>query len=107
MRRLFWVAVGVGATVVALRRVERATGVVRTLAPANVADSLGRLAESLTRAGSEFRAAMAEQEQRLTEALLTPERDTGGRRARRGPATPASDAPDDWGLDSDDPDLYL
>lgn len=104
MRRLFWVAVGVGATVAALRKVERATGVARNLAPGNLADSIGRLAQSLREATAEFSTAMAEQEARLTETLLA-ERPAGA--ASGSVARRAARRSDDWGLDSDDPDLYL
>ncbi|MPV49352.1 MULTISPECIES: hypothetical protein [unclassified Pseudactinotalea] len=115
MRRLFWVAVGVGVTVVALRRLERASGFVRTLAPGNLADSIGRLAGSLTEATAEFRTAMAEEERRLTDTLLARSESAGespgqspgaGSRSRHRRPDARTDR-DTWGLDSDDPDLYL
>lgn len=105
MRRLFWVAVGVGASVVVLRRIDRATGRLHALAPANLADSIGRLADSLREATTEFTAAMATHEARLTETLLAPA-DAPPRATRRNSGRSAG-PPDGWGLDSDDPDLYL
>lgn len=107
MRRLFWVAVGVGVSVVVLRKLDRASGRMHALAPASLAESVGRLADSLRDASAGFSAAMAEHEARLTETLLAPARPTESGRPDFGRRSRSTGAPDGWGLDSDDPDLYL
>lgn len=110
MRRLFWVAVGVGTTVYVLRKVGKVSTVAQKVAPASLTESVSQLAASLQQATSEFRSTMAEQEQRLTQMLLPDEDTTQRARATRrnsrdGPGTFESSP--SWGLDSDDPELYL
>ena len=101
MKRLFWIGVGVGATVVVLRKVQRASDqlgqVAHAVSPAGIAESLTGMAKALTSTVTQLRAAMAANEAALTAALLPSEEEQARSRARR--ARPAE--PSDWD-DSED-----
>lgn len=70
MKRLFWVAVGVGATVLVLRK---ATGVLDRYVPAearHAAGTLAHLGTAARRAKAEFLTAMGEREAQLRHELV-------------------------------------
>lgn len=70
MSRLFWVGVGVAATVVVARRGRQ---VVEHYAPAGAVDTVGgavRVAQALRAARDEFRAGVAQREAELLDALV-------------------------------------
>lgn len=71
MRRLFWVSVGVGATVYVLRKVSKVNAVATHLTPGGMAAAVNNLADSLRTASGELKTSMAEHEEALTEALLS------------------------------------
>ncbi|TDE92480.1 hypothetical protein EXU48_13040 [Occultella glacieicola] len=77
MKRLFWIGVGVGVTVLVLRQVGRLNNTVGKVAhavsPAGIADSITELATTAKELGETFRASMAENEAALTAALLPSE----------------------------------
>lgn len=113
MKRLFWIGVGVAATVVVLRQVTRVNDrvgeAVHAVSPAGIAESITSLAASVREAGAQLRTSMAEHEAALAEALLPSAddvrraqqvRDARGRHRARDGAT----GPDD--LDLDDPDYF-
>lgn len=98
MRRLFWVAVGAGATVYALRKVSKVNAVASRLTPSGMAAAVNNLAESLRAASAELRTSMAEHEEALTEALLS----GASRRSTESDAWEREFTPD-----FDDPEQYF
>jgi septal ring factor EnvC (AmiA/AmiB activator) len=77
VKRLFWIGVGVGVTVLVLRQVGRLNNTVGKVAhavsPAGIADSITELATTAKELGETFRASIAENEAALTAALLPSE----------------------------------
>ncbi|MBK5249832.1 MAG: hypothetical protein JJE50_10470 [Actinomycetales bacterium] len=77
MRRLFWVGIGVAATVVVLRQVakvnDRVSTVARAVSPVGIGESISRLATNVKGLGEQLRTSMAENEAALTAALLPSE----------------------------------
>lgn len=71
IRRVFWISVGVGATIYVLRRANRASAVVSRFTPDGVASAVNDLAASLRELSSEFAASMARHEETLLEALTS------------------------------------
>jgi hypothetical protein len=70
MRRLFWMAVGAGAGIYAVRKVtSTATRTAEAFTPAGVSSGLSDLAQSLRYFADEVRAGMSEREEELREAL--------------------------------------
>lgn len=70
MRRLFWILVGVGITVVVLRKVNQANRFASQFTPQGISDSVSEVGSSVRKFGQDFKEAMAEHEERLTQALL-------------------------------------
>lgn len=66
MRRLFWVALGAAAGVVAVRRVTRAA---QTFTPQGLSSRAGGIGDKLRAFAEEVRAGMAERERELRDAL--------------------------------------
>lgn len=66
MRRLFWVALGAAAGVVAVRRVARAA---QTFTPQGLSNRAGGIGDKLRAFAEEVRAGMAEREGELRDAL--------------------------------------
>ena len=88
MRRLFWMAVGAGAGVYLVRKVtSTATQAAEAFTPAGVGRGLSDLADALRELADEVRAAMAEREVELREALGLAEDGSA-----QQPASPASAA---------------
>lgn len=87
MKRLLWVGVGVGATVVVLRKVQRTRDqlgqVAHAVSPRGIAGSVSSLAESLQTTVATLRESMATQEAALTAALLPSEDEQQRARDRR------------------------
>lgn len=85
MKRLFWVGVGVAATVVVLRKVQQVSDqvgqVAHAVSPAGIAESISVLATNLKDAVTTVRQEMGANEAALTAALLPSEDEQ--RRARR------------------------
>lgn len=104
MRRLFWVSVGVGATIYVLRKASKVNAVAGHLTPGGVSTAVNNLADSLRTLATEFKASMSEHEGALAEALLT---DPEPARPARSPRHSAYPAFDEFGFDSDDPDQYF
>lgn len=106
MKRMFWIGVGVVATVVVLRQVakvnDRVSTVARAVSPAGIGESVTQLATQVKDLGQQLRTSMAENEAALTAALLPSEdeqrraaeqraRRTRERGANRAPATDPDD----------------
>ncbi len=91
MRRLFWMSVGAAAGIYAVRRVSRAAEV---LLPQNLVITAGSVSDSVRDFVEDVRAAMAQRENELTEALgLEPRPDTTRRAAIRGDLAPVEPHP--------------
>ena len=86
MRRLFWVSVGVGATVYVLRKVSKVNAVATHLTPGGMAAAVNNLADSLRTASAELKPPWRNTK-RLTEALLGTYRDRRSRRVGTGSGT--------------------
>ena len=87
MKRLFWVGVGVGATVVVLRKVQQTRHhldqVAGAVSPRGIAQSVSSLADSLQATVSTLRESMTANEAALTAALLPSEDEQQRARDRR------------------------
>ncbi|SEE06180.1 hypothetical protein [Ruania alba] len=107
MKRLLWVGVGVGITVVVLRQVgkanERVGAITQAVSPAGLAGSITSLATAAKDLTDQLRSSMAEHEQSLTAALLPSEEETS--RARTVRADRERRAADVWPDDVDIDDL--
>lgn len=103
IRRVFWISVGVGATIYVLQKVNRVNSVAAHLTPGGMASAVNNLAGAMRTATSEFKASMAEHEEALTEALLTDRRSAGGRHRR--PVDTEWDG--EFVFGEDDPEEYL
>jgi len=106
MRRLFWMGVGAAGAIVAAQRLRQAA---RRFTPEGVAEQAAdagrRTGAALQEAIVEFRAARAERERELVEALLVePEGGTVAdrRAARVGTSTGVPERPSFRGPDVDD-----
>lgn len=97
IRRVFWISVGVGATIYVLRKANRATAAVSRFTPDGVASAVNSLADSLRDFTSEFTASMAQHEETLLEALTS---ETDPR-----PAPSAWDS--EFDFDEGDPEEYF
>lgn len=88
MKRVFWIGVGVAATVVVLRQVskvnDKVTEVAYSVSPAGIANSIASLGRTVREAGAQLRESMAANEAALTAALLPSEEEqTRAARVRR------------------------
>jgi len=91
VRRLFWVALGAAAGVVAVRRVTRAA---QTFTPQGLGNRAGGIGEKLRAFADEVRAGMAERERELRDALgLDEQRDLDPETAAQVTAHPTRRAP--------------
>lgn len=121
MRRLFWVGVGVGATVVAIRYGRRLVARYVPRDAAQALDTASRVARAARGLRQEFVAGLAERERELRDALLGPDADLDAitekgraawaeQRGSRGSAAQARRVPSSWASgpleDPDDDDGY-
>jgi len=121
VRRLFWVGVGVGVTVVAIRYGRRLVAQYVPRDAAEALDTATRVARAARGLRQEFVAGLSEREQELREALLGPDADPDaisqrGRaawaelRGSRGSAAHGRHVPSSWATgpleDPDDDDGY-
>lgn len=87
MKRLFWVGVGVGVTVVVLRKAQQVNeqwgSVARKVTPAGIGESVSDLAGGLKETVQALRESMAQNEAALTAALLPSDADVQRARATR------------------------
>lgn len=102
MRRVFWVSVGVGATIYVLRKVGKVNAVAAQFTPAGVSTAVNNLAESLKALTAEFKASMVEHETALTEALLKGE----GKAARRTTAREETPWPAEFAAEADSDEYF-
>ena len=79
IRRAFWVSVGAGATIYALRKLGQVNAAAAHLTPAGIASALADLAGSLRGLGGQLSQSMAAHEQAILDALTG----TGEPRPRR------------------------
>ena len=121
MKRLFWIGVGVGATVAAVRYGRR---LVAQYVPADAAQAFGTAAKATRTARGvfdDFAAGLAEREAELRTALFGEDADPAAIKARgraawaelrgtHGPAAPSRRVPSEWASgpleDPDDDDGY-
>lgn len=103
MRRLFWVAVGVGVTVYVVRKVNQANEVASQFTPAGIVGALNNVADSVRSFTSEFKESMAEHEERLSQALLSEPEESPQARRR----SPRYDMDPDFVFDEGDPEEFF
>ncbi|MGC0142522.1 MULTISPECIES: hypothetical protein [unclassified Pseudactinotalea] len=103
MKRLFWIGVGVAASVVVLRKVQQVNSqigeVAHAVSPAGIADSVSSMARNLKEAVTTLRESMAENEAALSAALLPSEAEQERARAHRRSAR--AEEPRGWDDDED------
>lgn len=104
MRRLFWISVGVGATVYVLQKVNKVNAVTTHLTPAGISSAVNNLADSLRSLSTEFRSSMAQHEEAITQAVLT---EHTPRAAQRYGQDPDLAWESEFAFDSDDPEQYF
>lgn len=108
MRRLFWVAVGVGATVYTLRKVSKVNAIAARFTPGGMSSAVNNLADSLRQLSADFTTSMAENETAITAAVIE---GTGPADARGQTRGPEDSWDGDWAseieADTDDPHRRL
>lgn len=104
MRRLFWISVGVGATIYVLQKVNKVNAVTNHLTPAGISSAVNNLADSFRSLSTEFKASMEQHEEAITQALLA---EHTPRATQRFGQSPESAWESDFAFDSDDPEQYF
>ncbi|UFU04747.1 hypothetical protein [Ruania halotolerans] len=105
MKRLLWIGVGVGITVVVLRQLgranERVGAITHAVSPAGLAESVTTLAGAAKELTEQLRSSMAEHEASLTAALLPSEEEaTRARHTRAARERRVAETwPDDFSVD--------
>lgn len=84
IRRIFWVSVGVGATIYVLNKMSKVNALTAHLTPGGVAQALTGLAESLRDVTGELATNIAANEAAIRDALLAAETE----KPAAGAATP-------------------